>query len=167
MKSPMEPVDPLVLRKLLAMLARQFGNHLSTYLEGQREKLAIERSKNTNKIRYLFLDGKMVFVLRPEPGFFSLTIHGGQLLHDLEKKGPMRNGVIVQQDVSSFIADGKNLFAKHVAGVAPGMVPLQEVYLQDEQGKMLGVGKTVLSERDMRAFTRGVAVKSRHGINKK
>lgn len=160
----LDPVNHFEARMLEAMAARQFGKHVAEFLHANRERLAIERSKNTGKIRYIYLDGTLVLVLRPEEGFFSLSLEGATIVNGLELERPI-NGIMVPNDVAEFIKDGKNVFAKHVLDPWPGIRPAQELYVCDEKRNVVGVGKAILSGNDMRFFKRGMAVKMRHGIN--
>ena len=159
----MDPVNLFEARTLETIAARQFGPQVAAFLHENRDRLAIERSKNTNKIRYVYLDGTLVLVLRPEEGFFSLSIAGAAIVNDLENERPI-NGIMVPNDVAEFIKSGKNVFAKHVLDPWPGIRPAQELYVCDEQRTVVGVGKAILSGNDMRFFKRGMAVKVRHGI---
>ena len=160
-----EPVKPIDLRMLSAIAARQFGKHVATFLHDNRARIGIERSKNTGKIRFVYLDGDLVFVLRPEEGFFSLSIPGARILNGLERDA-MVNGITVLDDVAEFIKDGKNVFAKHVVDPPATIQPAQELYVCDGKREVLAVGKAVISGRDMRFLKRGVAVATRHGARK-
>nr|MDO8110132.1 pseudouridine synthase [Candidatus Sigynarchaeota archaeon] len=161
----MEAVNPVDARMLEATASRQFGKQLAAFLHENRARIGIERSKNTDKIRFVYLGGERILVLRPEEGFFSLLIPGARILNDIERDS-MVNGIFVQDDVAEFIKNGKNVFAKHVRDPPSWIRPSQELYVCDGQRNLLAVGKAVLSGRDMQYFKRGVAVKIRHGIQK-
>jgi len=150
-------------RAIEALASRQFGPHAGQFIAKNRDRVALERSKKTHKIRYVFLDGELMLVLRPDDGNFSLALAGARILNDLEQD-QLVNGILVPDDVAEFIAQGKNVFAKHVVQPVPAMRPSQEVYIVNEERQVVAVGKTVLSSRDMAAFKRGIAVKVRHGI---
>ena len=162
---PVEPVTPVDARMLEAIAARQFGKHVAAFLHDNRARIGIERSKNTGKIRFVHLDGELVLVLRPEEGFFSLSIPGARILYGLERDA-MLNGIEVLDDVAEFIKDGKNVFAKHVVNPSATIQPSQELYVCDSKREVLAVGKAILSGRDMRYVKRGVAVSTRHGARK-
>jgi uncharacterized protein with predicted RNA binding PUA domain len=70
----------------------------------------------------------------------------------------------VSNDVASFVAEGKSVFAKHVVAADSEIRPEEEVTVLDEDGRLLAVGRAVLTGREMLAFKRGVAVKVRRGI---
>jgi len=150
---------------LETIAARQFGKHVATFLHDNQARLGIERSKNTCKIRFIYLDNELILVLRPEEGFFSLSIPGARIINDLERDA-MINGITVLDDVADYIKDGKNVFAKHVVDPPAAIQPSQELYVCDGKREVLAVGKAILSGRDMRYFKRGVAVSTRHGARK-
>ena len=58
---------------------------------------------------------------------------------------------------------GGDVFAKHVVDADDEIRPMEEVIVLTENGRLLAVGKTLLSAFEMQNFTRGVAVKIRQG----
>jgi predicted RNA-binding protein (TIGR00451 family) len=92
---------------------------------------------------------------------FSLTIHGAKRLANVK---PTKQYVKVSDDVASFIAKGKSVFAKHVLDVDDEIHPREEVIVLDEKSEVLAVGRAVLSGKEMKAFKRGVAVHVRRGV---
>jgi uncharacterized protein with predicted RNA binding PUA domain len=71
--------------------------------------------------------------------------------------------VTVKKEFEEFIAQGKNLFAKHVSSADAEIRPGQEVIVVNEEKEVLGVGRAVLTMDEMLAFQIGVAVKVRRG----
>jgi predicted RNA-binding protein (TIGR00451 family) len=69
----------------------------------------------------------------------------------------------VQNDVSQFVADGSDVFAAHVIKADDAIHAKDEVIVVDEAGKVLAIGRAMLSSSEMKAFKTGVAVKVRHG----
>lgn len=126
------------------------------------DSVTIGFSKKTGRIRHLFLDGKLLATLRPTDGMFSLTLHGAKrLVADLK---PLRHWVRVEEDIATFIAEGKSVFAKHVTDADVEIRPMEEVIVLDEKDNVLAVGRAVLTGHEMTAFKRGVAVKMRKGV---
>lgn len=126
------------------------------------DSVTIGFSKKTGRIRHLFLDGKLLATLRPTDGMFSLTLHGAKrLVADLK---PLRHWVRVEEDIATFIAEGKSVFAKHVTDADVEIRPMEEVIVLDEKDNVLAVGRAVLTGHEMTAFKRGVAVKTRKGV---
>jgi len=98
---------------------------------------------------------------RPTDGLFSLSIAGAKRI--VENANSAKCLVTVRDDVSKFVAEGGDVFAKHVVKADCGIRPKDEVIVVDEEGEVLAVGRAVLSGEEMIAFTRGVAVKVRRG----
>jgi len=71
--------------------------------------------------------------------------------------------VTVRGDVAKFIAEGGDVFAAHIVSADDEVRARDEVIVLDEEGKVLAVGRAVLSGEEMKAFKRGVAVKVRRG----
>jgi len=94
---------------------------------------------------------------------FSLTVEGAKRL--VKGVKPLRLWVRVQKDVEPFIAQGKSVFAKHVADVDSEIRPQEEVVVVGEKNRVLAVGRAVLTGREMKAFKHGVAVKVRRGVS--
>ncbi|MHA1301577.1 MAG: PUA domain-containing protein [Candidatus Helarchaeota archaeon] len=121
-------------------------------------------SKKTNRIRYVSKNGDLICTIRPTDGLILFTIEGARILQSIVKSPKMR--VIVQNDVSEFIKQGRNVFAKHVVNADSEIRPNSEVIVVNEDDELLAIGKAVLNQEEMLAFQYGTAVKVRHG-NKK
>jgi len=63
-----------------------------------------------------------------------------------------------------FVGAGKTAFAKHVINADPDLRAQDEVLLVDENDTLIATGRALLSPREMRAFNKGVAVKTRQGF---
>lgn len=74
--------------------------------------------------------------------------------------------MVVQSDVAEFVKAGGDVFAKHVVRANESLRPGEEALVTNEQGALVGIGKAVLSGKDMRFFKRGVAVRIRKGTEK-
>jgi uncharacterized protein with predicted RNA binding PUA domain len=137
----------------------QFGRGVGANLFPENVEIAY--SKRTGRIRYVYLDGKRLVTLRPTDGLFSLSIVATKRI--TENAGSAKCFVTVKNDVSKFIAEGGDVFAAHVVKANCEIRPKSEVIVVDEHGKILAVGRAVLSGEEMKAFKVGVAVKVRHG----
>ena len=147
------------LRRIRSVADYQFGKGVGAKLFP--ENVEILHSKQTGRIRYVYLGGKRLVTLRPTDGLFSLSIAGAKRI--AENAGLAKCFVTVQDDVSEFIAEGGDVFAVHVVKADDEIRPKDEVIVVDEGGKVLAVGRAVLSGEEMRAFKIGVAVKVRRG----
>lgn len=137
----------------------QFGKNVGEVLFP--DSVSISFSKRTGRIRHVFLNGELLATLRPTDGMFSLTIHGAMRLASIK---PLRYYVKVRDDVSSFIARGRSAFAKHIVDSDDEIRPRDEVVVFDEKGRVLAIGRAVLSGKEMKLFKRGVAVQVRSGV---
>ncbi|NWG11564.1 pseudouridine synthase [Candidatus Bathyarchaeota archaeon] len=147
------------LKRIRSVADYQFGKGIGTRLFPRNVEIAL--SKRTGRIRYVYLNGKRLATLRPTDGFFSLSVTGAKRI--TEDKGSANCFVKVQNDVSKFVAEGGDVFAVHVVEASGEIRPKNEVVVIDEVGKILAVGRAVLSGEEMKAFKTGVAVKVRHG----
>jgi predicted RNA-binding protein (TIGR00451 family) len=127
------------------------------------DKVKIVLSRNTGRIRHIYLDHDLLATLRPTDGMFSLTLTGAKRL--MRGVKPQRLWVKVQKDVEPFIAQGKSVFAKHVVDADDEIRPQEEVIIIGENNRILAVGKAVLTGKEMKAFKHGVAVKVRRGAS--
>ena len=140
----------------------QFGRHVGEELFPNN--VEIEYSKRTGRIRYINLNGERLATLRPTDGFLCLSIKAAKVM--AEKLRSASCFVRARSDVSKFIAAGGDVFAAHVVKADDAVRAKDEVVVLDEEGKVLAVGRAVLSSAEMLAFKTGVAVKVRHGCEK-
>ena len=148
------------LTKIRQIADYQFGKGVGEGLFP--ENVEIVYSKNTRRIRYVYLDGKRLATLRPTDGLFSLSIGGAKRI--VEKSLPVKCLVTVKNDVSKFVAEGNDVFAVNVVKADDEIRPKDEVIVVNEKGEVLAVGRAVLSGQEMTAFRCGVAVKVRRGV---
>jgi predicted RNA-binding protein (TIGR00451 family) len=148
------------LRKLRGIANYQFGSHLgNVFFKGPIE---LTRSGKTNKIRLIFRDGKLISTLRARDGFLALTPDGAKIILASMKKSP--RVVVVRDDVAEFIRAGRNVFAKHVVSTDSSIRPQDEVIVIGEKRQLLAVGRAALAGWEMTQFKRGIAVKTRRGV---
>jgi 7-cyano-7-deazaguanine tRNA-ribosyltransferase len=150
------------LEKIRSVADYQFGKHVGEHLFP--DGVEIVYSKATGRIRHVYFKGELLATLRPTDGFFSLTVAGAKRI--VEHVKPLKCWVKVQDEVKSFVLEGKSVFAKHVVDADEEIRPFEEVIVVDSDGEVLGVGKALLSGREMKVFKRGVAVKIRRGALK-
>ncbi len=150
------------LKRIRSIADYQFGKGIGVKLFP--ENVEILYSKATGRIRYVNLNGERLATLRPTDGLLSLSITAAQRI--VENANSAQCFVTVQNDVSKFIADGGDVFAAHVVKADNAIHAKDEVIVVDETGKVLAVGRAMLSSSEMMAFKSGVAVKVRHGCAK-
>ena len=147
------------IRRVRSVADYQFGRGVGERLFPENIKIAY--SKRTGRIRYIYLNGKRLATLRPMDGLFSLSIEGAKRI--VGNDALAKCLVTVKTEVSRFIAEGGDVFAVHVIEANREIRPKDEVIVVDRKGKVLAVGRAVLSGDEMKAFKSGVAVKVRRG----
>jgi len=147
------------LSKVRSIADYQFGKGVGAKLFP--EKIEIQYSRKTGRIRFINLNGKRLATLRPTDGLLSLSITAAKYM--AENLPFAQCFVTVKNNVSEFIADGGDVFAIHVVKVDGEVFAKDEVIVKDENGNVLAVGRALLSSSEMTAFKTGVAVKVRHG----
>ncbi len=148
------------IRKIKSIANYQFGRGAGDALfDGDVE---IIKSKRTGKIRNVICNGKHVVSMRASDGFFTLKMEGGKRLHSFFPPPKMR--VVVNGDAASFIKEGRNVFARFVVDACRDIRPYDEVLIVDEDDNLLGVGQSIMNREEMMDFERGMAVKTREGI---
>jgi len=150
------------LKRIRSTADYQFGKDIGVKLFP--ENVEILYSKATGRIRYVNLNGERLATLRPTDGLLSLSITAAQRI--VKNAVPAQCFVTARNDVSKFIADGGDVFAAHVVKADDAIHAKDEVIAVDETGKVLAVGRAMLSSSEMKAFKTGVAVKVRHGCEK-
>jgi predicted RNA-binding protein (TIGR00451 family) len=156
-------MDDEALSKIRCVADYQFGKDVGAKLFP--DTVRIVYSKNTGKIRHIHLNEEMLATLRPTTGLFALTLAGAKRL--VREVNPLCYWVKIQDDVESFIAKGRSAFAKHVTDVDPEIRPHDEVLVINSKDEVLAVGRALLSGTEMKAFSRGIAVRVRRGMTEK
>ncbi len=138
----------------------QFGRAASEALFHGDVEYAI--SKNTGKVRNVFVDGEHVVSLRAEDGLFTLKAAGARRLQKSFSFPALR--IVADPDAIPFLREGKNLFAKFVRDADSGLRPGDEALVVSPQDELCAVARTAMNRREMLAFKRGVAAHVREGV---
>ena len=149
----MDPKD-----KIAMVFDYLFGKGTSSALP--LDGLELTYSKRTGKIKTISLDGSLIATFRPDGGV-ALTVFGAELL--LKNQDFRQNCVVISKAAAKFVAAGRSVFTKHVVSCGDRVRPGADVAVLDEEGKVVAVGKAVLSAKMMKSFKQGVAVKVREG----
>jgi uncharacterized protein with predicted RNA binding PUA domain len=154
----------LGFRQIKAISDYQFGKEITDILFDDLNQITFERSPNTNKIRYVYYNNRLLLVLRPTNGFFTLSFFSANRIREKTRIPKLR--VIVLNDISEFIMKGRNVFCKHVVDIDENLRPLDEVIVVNQDDELLGIGKLKVPVSYVKSFTNGIAVKIRKGIYK-
>lgn len=147
------------LKRIRAIADYQFGPGCGETLFP--EGVTLRYSRNTGRIRHVYLGDILLASLRPTDGFFTLSIAGAERL--VSNNGDMRFTVMVADEAAEFIAQGRSVFAKHVIDVGEDVRPGCEVVVLNSLRRVMAVGRATLNKEEMLTFNVGVAVKVRHG----
>ena len=118
----------------------------------------------TGRIRQILLSGVRLATVRAADGRLTLGIEGARRLMALLPVPGYR--VAIREDVSMFVAQGKNAFAKHVVAADPQIRAGDDVLVVTTDDRLVACGAAVISGTDMLAFNYGVAVRVRQGSEK-
>ena len=150
------------LRQIRFIADYQFGKGAGKILFPNSVKFVI--SAKTGRVRQIVDQGLRIATIKPASGWLSLSIEGAKRLHKAFDFPRLR--VVVMSEISEFIAEGKNVFAKHVVEADENIRAEDEVLVVDERDRLLATGKAVLGSIEMMDFERGMAVSVRAGIKK-
>jgi predicted RNA-binding protein (TIGR00451 family) len=152
------------LRQIKAISDYQFGTIITDILLKDIENIRIERSRTTNKIRYIYYENELILTLRPNNGFFTLSLNSAKKIIDKTLSPKLR--VVVLNEISEFIKRGRNVFCKHVVGIDDELRPSDEVIVVNQNDELLAIGRLKLPVGYVKSFSNGIAVNVRKGVNK-
>jgi uncharacterized protein with predicted RNA binding PUA domain len=150
-----------LLRRVQTIADYQFGSLAGTGLFTEECEFIFS---TTGRIRQILCGGVRLATVRASDGRLTLGIEGAKRLHALLPAPSYR--VVVREDVAEFVAQGKNVFAKHVTGADPDIRAGDEVLVVAGNDRLIACGAALVSGTEMLAFNYGVAVKVRQGSEK-
>jgi len=154
----------LALRKIKGITDYQFGSDITDILFDDVKKISVERSKNTNKIRYIYYNKNLLLTLRPTNGLLTLSLFSANKI--IKKIPAPRLRTVVLTEISDFIKKGRNVFCKHVIDIDPELRPLDEAIIVNQKDELLAIGRLKISVDYIKSFKYGVAILVRKGIDK-
>jgi len=143
--------------RVTGVLAMQFGREAVTIVEDA--ELDYVRSKTNNRIRNILVNGVHALSIRATDGYFSLTDEGARLLHSALPYPKYR--VKIEPDAVPFVEKGSNVFSKFVLDADEDIRPRDSVLIVDPEDRLIGHGTAQMNRREMLAFKRGMAVRTR------
>ncbi|MFW9987156.1 MAG: PUA domain-containing protein [Candidatus Odinarchaeota archaeon] len=154
----------LGLRQIKAISDYQFGTIVTDILLDNIDHIKLVRSPKTNKIRYIYHKNNLLLTLRSTNGFFTLTLYSAKKI--ITNISPPKLRVVVLNEISEYIMNGRNVFCKHIVEIDENLRPLDEVVVVNQNDDLLGIGKLKIPVSYAKSFSRGIAVHIRKGINK-
>ena len=152
-----EPLRKLLLKAVRDTADYQFGRGTGEKLfpEGCRVQL----SKRTGKPRYVYLGEDLLATIRYPDNLLALTLKGAERLRQV--LGEKARRVIVKEETVEKLRKGMNLAAGDLVACSDDIRPGDEVVVESENGRILAVGRAVVSAQTMREVGSGVIVKVR------
>jgi uncharacterized protein with predicted RNA binding PUA domain len=135
------------------VIAYIYGRATAEKLRGR--KIDVEYNKS-GRIRRIYVDGKLAFVLRNNDGYLLPTLYGATFL---ERR------VILDFEAVEYVKNGRNVPAKYVVTTSQEVRPYGEVAVVDPHGSVVAVGRLMYSTREL-TLRRGYAVRVRESLKK-
>ncbi|TFG11057.1 hypothetical protein EU534_00170 [Candidatus Heimdallarchaeota archaeon] len=154
----LEKPDKSDLKKLQSIADFQFGCGTGSVLFSGN--IDIERSRGTNRIRFIYKDKTRICSFRVRDGFLVPSLIGGKLLHEND----LGLNVMVNEDSEPFVREGKSVFAKHIIDADVKITRRDEVIIINQNKEFLGIGTAKISGKMMKEMNKGVAVSTRKGM---
>lgn len=144
----------------------QFGEGCGEALFGcDPDKIKIEKSRKTGKIRHVFEGDENIVNMRANDGFLILSDLGAIRLHKYLDAPQKR--VVITRDVEEYALKGKSVFNKFVISCDEDIRRNDEVLIVNEDDELLAFGKSLLSSYEINDFNTAQAIKTRKWKNKK
>ena len=143
--------------KIKYTLDALFGQGVSRYLP---KDVAITYSKNTGRIKHVHKNDNLLCTLRTDGGL-AITPYFAQIL--LKSKKFRENCLEIDDESKAFVQEGSSVFCKHVTWCGKNILIGSDVTVL-HGGKVIAVGKAVLSTRMIKSFKKGVAIKIRDSL---
>lgn len=135
-----------------------FGKGVSSVIP---KEISFDYSRKTGRIKNFAINNELIGTLRSDGGI-ALTILGASIL--LTNRKFKQNCIIPIHDALPFVSEGRSLFCKHVEWFGSNINIGSEVVVIDKNEYVLAVGKSVVSQSQLRGRIGDVAVKVREGI---
>ncbi|MDP6742164.1 MAG: tRNA guanosine(15) transglycosylase TgtA [Candidatus Thalassarchaeaceae archaeon] len=119
----------------------------------------------TGRVNNILLDGVHIFSQRLTDGGLSITNEGAKWIHQVMVGDGDVPCVIIDSNAEPFIRDGRNVMHGFILGCKGTPRNGMPCLLVNEAGELVGHGIAQCGTREMIAFSKGIAVKVRGGIN--
>jgi uncharacterized protein with predicted RNA binding PUA domain len=143
-------------RQFELMLDYEFGSGVARALP--KKGLKFGYSRRSGRMKQVVHEGRLFATIRPN-GAIAPTLYGASLL--AKSRRYLQNSLVVRDEATSFIKQGKSVFCKFVLSTGKHVLPGGEVAILDRSGHVIGVGKAKVRGEFMLSFNAGVAVKVR------
>ncbi len=149
------------LARAVAVSRYQFGIPAADALF--RGKIEFVKSKSNDRIRNVISDGEHILSMRAGDGLYTLKKEGAVRIAEKVPAPHMR--VVVNDDSIPYVSKGRNAFCQFVLYCDPDLRPMDEVIVTDKNDNVLATGRITMTEKEIKSFKRGIAVKVRSGTS--
>lgn len=147
--------------RALAVSRYQFGIPATKALF--RGNIEFVKSRKTERIRNVISDGIHILSMRAGDGLYTLKTEGAIRIAK-EVSAPFMR-VTVNDDSIPYVTQGRNAFCQFVISCDSGLRPMDEVIVTDRNDNVLATGRAMMTQKEMKSFSRGVAVRIRSGTS--
>jgi uncharacterized protein with predicted RNA binding PUA domain len=144
--------------KIAYQIDALFGKGVSAILPNE---ISFTYSRKTGRIKSFGVNEELVGTLRSDGGI-ALSILGASIF--MKSNDFKQNCIVPIDDALPFVSEGRSLFCKHVEWFGSNINIGSEVVVIDKNKGVLAVGKSVVSQSQLRSRIGDVAVKIREGI---
>ena len=156
--------DPHIIDIINAIVDYQFSPIITDVLFKGTKNIEVKYSKNTGRIKHVYVDDELFLNYRPNVGLFTLSLNSARRI--VRNTNPPLLRITVLNEISEYIKEGRNVFNKHVVDIDNTLRPLDEVIVVNQLDELLGIGRLMIPVPYVRSFQNGIAVNIRKGINK-
>ena len=146
-----------LLRIVRDLADYQFGRGVGDELFP--EDCRIEVSKRTGRPRYIYLGDKLLATIRYPDNLLALSLEGAERLRRILGKNAPR--IVVKRLAVEKLLKGLNPTARDLLSCSPNLRPGDEVIVEDADGRLIAVGRAIVSSQTMKELRRGAIVKIR------
>ena len=149
--------SPNLLKIVRDIADFQFGRGVGEKLFP--DECRVEVSKRTGRPRYVYLGEELLATIRYPDNLIALSLEGARRLRSALGENAPR--IVVKKEAVNKVLNGLNPAPRDISFCNPSIRPGDEVVIEDEGGRVLAVGRAVISAQTMMELSRGTAVKLR------
>ncbi|BBL45404.1 tRNA-guanine(15) transglycosylase [Nanobdella aerobiophila] len=150
-------MDSLIIKSILNY---QFGSKVGDKILESYENIQLEKSRKTHRIKRIFINNKLFGSIEPSTGYIIITKYGGEILQKFLEFPKYR--VVVNEEAEDYILKGKSVFSKFIVNIDENILSRDIVLIVNRYDKLLAIGETLLSAKEIKDFKYGLAVKIKH-----
>ncbi|HEW64085.1 PUA domain-containing protein [Fervidicoccus fontis] len=139
------------LIQLKSVIAYQFGKEAVESIFKSNNSIEVSRY-STGRIRTVYINGEEALYFNPKIGLFSLSMYGASLIFPSIPKETKRIAVITEVFENY---TKKTLLAPAVAWSTNDIRDGDEVFIVNENGELLALGKALLCHEEIKKIKRG------------